>query len=146
MGEQNRRSNRFTLYIVLLSFSSSSLSKESISPNHITGTEKINSEKLIQYVEKMPDLIILDSRIKSDRLLGYIESSNSLPDTTTSCKTLAKTLPHKKTPAAFYCNSPKCNHSAKAVKVAIKCGYKNTFWLRGGFEEWKQKKYPVVTK
>jgi len=145
MCKQNKRILSFTFYALFLSFVTSSFAEEEKSPNHLEGTEKVNSEKLIQYVEGIPDLIIIDSRIKIDRQLGYIEGSYSLPDVETSCATLAKILPHKKSPAAFYCNGPKCGRSANAVKVAIKCGYTNTFWFRGGFEEWKKKKYPFVT-
>lgn len=146
MRKQNQKILSFTFCVVLLSFATSSFAKETTSPNHIEGTEKVNSEKLIQYVEEIPNLIIIDSRIKSDRLLGHIEGSYSLPDTITNCATLSKILPHKKAPAAFYCNGPKCGRSAVAIKIAIQCGYTNTFWFRGGFEEWQQKKYPFVTK
>jgi len=146
MGKQNEKILSFTFYALFLSFVTSSFAKEAKSPNYIEGVKKVNSEKLIQYVEEIPNLIIIDSRIKSDRQLGYIEGSYSLPDAETSCATLTKILPHKKSPTAFYCNGPKCGRSANAVKVAIKCGYTNIFWFRGGFEEWKQKKYPFVTK
>ena len=115
-------------------------------PDFIAGSVKIDAEGLINQAEKETKLIIIDSRINSDRQQGFIEGSISLPDTQTSCTTLSKKLPHKNFPVIFYCNGPKCGRSVVAVKVAVLCGYKNIYWFRGGFEEWKQKKYPYITK
>lgn len=133
------------LYVILFAISTSSYAKKVVSPPEIEGTEKITAETLISHVENMPGMIIIDSRIKSDREHGYIEDSVSLPDEETSCTTLSKILKDKKTPVIFYCNGPKCGRSAVAIKIAIDCGYTNTYWFRGGFEEWKQKKYPYIT-
>jgi rhodanese-related sulfurtransferase len=130
---------------VLFSYALVTFAKVPPSPENIKGTQKITAETVIQHVEKIPGLIIIDSRIASDRELGYIEDSISLPDGETSCTTLSAILPKKKTHVIFYCNGPKCGRSAVAVKIAIQCGYSNTYWFRGGFEEWKQKKYPFVT-
>lgn len=130
--------------IIFITYSSLSYAIGKLSPLFINGTVKVNAEKLIELVGKTDDLIIIDSRIKSDRQQGYIESSLSLPDSETSCATLSEILTHKKSPVVFYCNGPKCGRSAVAVKVAVLCGYTNTFWFRGGFEEWKQKKYPFI--
>jgi len=134
----------FLSYLLIILQPSLSHANGVVSPQHIKGTEKINAEKLIELVSEKPALIIIDSRIKSDRQQGYIETSLSLPDGETSCHTLSEILAHKKSPVIFYCNGPKCGRSAIAVKVAILCGYTNTFWFRGGFEEWKQKKFPFI--
>lgn len=128
-----------------LLFATISFAKAPPSPLFIEGTQKITAETLIQFAGEKPDLIIIDSRIKSDRNLGYIEGSISLPDESTSCISLAKIIKNKTSPVAFYCNGPKCGRSAVAVKVAIKCGYSNTYWFRGGFETWQKKKYPFIT-
>jgi rhodanese-related sulfurtransferase len=111
---------------------------------NIPGSIKVNAEELIALVEKNPALIIIDARIVSDRLNGYIEGSISLPDIDTNCETLARIIPDKKTPALFYCNGPKCGRSAKSVKIALDCGFTNVYWFYGGFEEWQNKKYPLV--
>lgn len=130
---------------VLLLLTVDSFAKETLSPKYLKGTDKVSAEELIQHYEVTPTLTIIDSRIKSDRLQGYIEGSYSLPDTETSCVTLAKVLSNKNSAVTFYCNGPKCGRSYIASKIAIQCGYKNIFWFRGGLEEWKQKKYPLVT-
>jgi len=114
------------------------------SPESIDGTTKVTAEGFIELVETKPDLIIIDSRIPGDRKQGYVEGSISLPDIDTTCDSLAKNIPEKTSAALFYCNGVKCGRSAKAVKVALSCGYNNIYWFRGGFEEWLAKGYPYL--
>ncbi|TDY04117.1 rhodanese-like domain-containing protein [Thiohalophilus thiocyanatoxydans] len=111
---------------------------------HIPGVNKVSAEELIELANQIPELLIIDSRIVSDRAHGYIEGSNSLPDTDTDCDSLAETIPDKTHPTLFYCNGPKCGRSANAVQIAKQCGYTNLHWFFGGFEEWQDKKYPYV--
>jgi len=114
------------------------------SPDNIKGTVKVSAEEFIELVNSNPDVIVVDSRIPGDRKQGYLEGSVSLPDIDTNCQSLAKVIPKKTQAALFYCNGIKCGRSAKAVKIAIDCGYKNTYWFRGGFEEWLAKGYPYL--
>ena len=113
-------------------------------PLFISGATKINAEEVIEVVNKHPKLVIIDSRITGDRKKGYIESSISLPNTKTDCQSLSKVLPKKDAVAIFYCNGVKCGRSVDAIKIALKCGYKNLYWFRGGFEEWLQKDLPYI--
>lgn len=48
----------------------------------------------------------------------------------------------KNTKVAFYSDGPKGWKSYKGALIAIKMGYKNVFWFRGGFSEWQGKGYP----
>ena len=114
------------------------------SPETIDGTTKVSAEGFIELVDSVPDLIVIDSRIPGDRKQGYVEGSISLPDVETNCKTLATNIPSKKSAALFYCNGVKCGRSAKAIKIALSCGYNNVYWFRGGFEEWLAKGYPYL--
>lgn len=121
-----------------------------ISPDQIEGATKVNAEDVFRLFESTPNLVIIDSRLadgpSSGRAQGFIEGSVSLPDTQTDCTSLARVLPKKTTPALFYCNGPKCGRSVTGIKVALSCGYKNLYWFRGGFEEWRDKGYPIVKK
>jgi len=99
---------------------------------------------LISLVEKIADLTLVDSRIPGDRKQGFIEGSLSLPDVETTCDSLAKVISAKNAPTLFYCNGVKCGRSVNAIKVALKCGYNNIYWFRGGFEEWLAKGYPYL--
>ena len=118
------------------------------SPQQVKGAIKVSAEEVFSLFEKTPGLVIIDSRLasgpSSGRANGYIEGSVSIPDTETNCASLAKAIPRKTTPTLFYCNGPKCGRSEKAINVALKCGYKNMYWFRGGFEEWLKKGYPFV--
>lgn len=114
------------------------------SPESIEGTTKVTAEGFIELVDAIPNLIVIDSRIPGDRKQGYVEGSISLPDVETNCDTLAKHIPDKSAATLFYCNGVKCGRSAKAVKIALACGYSNVYWFRGGFEEWLAKGYPYL--
>ncbi len=114
-----------------------------VSPDNIEGSTKISSEALIQLARDHDDLVIIDSRIRSDRRQGFIAGSISLPDTETSCSTLFPIIDKKNTATVFYCNGPKCRRSDRAVIIASGCGYTNIYWFRGGFEEWKNNNYLI---
>lgn len=114
------------------------------SPEHIDGVTKVGAEGVIELIERIENIIIVDSRIPGDRHKGYIESSVSLPDTKTNCKTLSKVIPEKSRPALFYCNGIKCGRSAIAIKIAQKCGYSELYWFRGGFEDWLKNGFPYI--
>jgi len=106
----------------------------------------VDAEGVLALVEKMPRLVIVDSRIAMDRKQGYLEGSISLPDTETNCASLARVISAKDRPALFYCNGVKCGRSVVGVTTAKQCGYTHLYWYRGGFEDWKQKGYPYLKK
>ncbi len=133
-----------TLFLsALLFIPITSQADDYVSPDKIEGSIKINAESLIQLARDHDDLVIVDSRIKSDRRQGYITGSISLPDTETDCFTLFQIINKKNTATVFYCNGPKCRRSDRAVTIASECGYTNVYWFRGGFEEWKNKNYLI---
>ena len=115
-----------------------------VSPPEIPGATKVDAEGLVDLVQTQERLVVVDSRIASDRAHGYIEGSISLPDIHTDCDNLRKLAHDRATPILFYCNGPKCGRSGKAVKKAIACGYTRLYWFRGGFEEWRIKGYPTI--
>jgi len=114
------------------------------SPESIEGTVKVTAEEFIDLVDEISGLVIIDSRIPGDRKQGFVEGSLSLPDVDTTCDSLSKVISKKDAPSLFYCNGVKCGRSAKAVKIALSCGYSNIYWFRGGFEEWLEKGYPYL--
>lgn len=133
-------------FCVLLCFSALTniaLAEDYTSPESIEGSTLIDAETLIELAREKQDLVIIDSRIKSDRNQGYITGSISLPDTETDCTSLLSNIGNRSTPTVFYCNGPKCRRSDRAVAIARDCGYENIYWFRGGFEEWKNKNYLI---
>jgi len=115
-----------------------------VSPDNIPGARKVDAERVIELIWELPELVLIDSRITSDRNEGFIEGSISLPNTETDCNSLAKIIPGESSPVVFFCNGVKCGRSAKAAQIAVGCGYRNIYWFRGGIEEWKQKRYPLL--
>jgi rhodanese-related sulfurtransferase len=135
------------LLLLLLSFTcASARAAEVVSPENIPGVTRVDSDGVINLVNTIPDLIVIDARIPSDRKQGFIEGSVSLPDVDTTCAALQKIVAQKSLPVLFYCNGVKCGRSVKAIKVAQGCGYERIYWFRGGFEEWKAKGYPFITE
>jgi rhodanese-related sulfurtransferase len=126
-----------------LLFAGMAVADDYLSPDTINGTTKIDAETLIQLARDHDDLIIIDSRIRSDRRQGFITGSLSLPDTETNCATLIPIIHRKDDAVVFYCNGPKCRRSDRAVAIARDCGYTNIYWFRGGLEEWKNKHYLI---
>lgn len=114
-------------------------------PERLPGITPINAEQFITLAQQ-ETVVIIDSRLTVDRSQGYIEYSVGLLDTVTDCDSLAILAPKVATPLLFYCNGVKCPRSSRAATIAQACGYKRVFWLRGGFDEWKQKKYPYLKK
>jgi rhodanese-related sulfurtransferase len=112
-----------------------------IVPEHIAGVKTLTAEGVVELAMTIPDLIIVDARIRDDRKHGYLEDSVSLPDIETNCSRLEKIIPSKNNPALFYCNGIKCGRSVVSIKIAKSCGYNNMYWFKGGFEEWKNKGY-----
>jgi rhodanese-related sulfurtransferase len=133
-----------TVFLLFFLFTGKiSFAETYISPDEIKGSTKIDAESLIKLAAKQQNLVIIDSRIKSDRRQGYIAGSVSLPDTETDCFSLFQIINRKNTATVFYCNGPKCRRSDRAIAIASECGYTNLYWFRGGFEEWKNKNYLI---
>jgi rhodanese-related sulfurtransferase len=118
--------------------------QEYISPASIAGAETIDAERLIELVSNRPGIVVIDSRIREDRSEGFIEGSINLVDRETDCDSLAGVLADRRSPVIFYCNGVKCDRSDAATRVAVQCGYTEVYWFRGGTEEWRNKRYPLV--
>jgi rhodanese-related sulfurtransferase len=113
-------------------------------PPAIPGAVTIDAEQLITLVERHPDVVLIDARIKEDRTDGYIEGSVNLVDARMDCDSLARLLSGPATPVIFYCNGVGCDRSEHAVRIALACGYREVYWFRGGVEEWRAKHYPLI--
>lgn len=80
-----------------------------------------------------------EARIKGAVLVAYKEKSAKVADFDMSADTFnLDKLPGGKGDAMiFYCNGLDCWKSYKASVTAIKAGYTQINWLRGGMPEWK---------
>lgn len=122
----------------------SAINGKIVSPETIDGVVNVDADGLIEKITEVETLVLIDSRITTDRKEGYIEGSVSLPDIETTCDTLGAILENGSTLALFYCNGVKCGRSARAAQIALDCGYTEIYWYRNGMEEWQEKQYPLV--
>ena len=113
-------------------------------PEVLPGVVTLDAEGLIELVQGLPGLVLIDSRVPADRHQGYIQGSINLPDSQTSCATLADLAADLDTPLLFYCNGVECGRSVHTAEIARGCGYRDIYWFRGGFKEWKRKGYPFL--
>ena len=140
---QLRHATASALFLLVITVSTTTAGKGYTSPQSIAGAQTIDAERLIALAEQNDNQLIIDSRLRSDRKLGYIPGSISLPDTETRCDTLAALIAEKSGPVIFYCNGPSCRRSDIAVATAVQCGYTNIYWFRGGIQAWKADNYPI---
>jgi len=130
--------------IVLCLWCGLATAHEYTSPATIKGAVTIDAEQLIDLAGTRTNVVLIDSRIREDHNDGYIEGARHLVDRETSCESLSGMLPDMQTPVIFYCNGVNCDRSDKAVVIAVGCGYSEVYWFRGGIEEWRARKYPLI--
>ncbi len=135
-------SNRIFHFLLLSLFATGFVTAGEKTPDSINGTTKVSAEQVIDLVGTHADMVIIDARKSSDREKGYIEGSIGLPNTETTPESLAKHIKSKDTPVCFFCNGIKCGRSVESAKIAVKDGYKNIYWFRGGWAEWTEKGLP----
>ncbi|MFZ2619810.1 MAG: rhodanese-like domain-containing protein, partial [Alphaproteobacteria bacterium] len=104
----------------------------------------IDSEKLLEMMGSMTDLVVIDARKDADYQTGWIEGAKHIQNTDVTPETLAAAIPTKETPVAFYCNGPKCGRSSDAALKAIAAGYTKVYYFFGGMAEWSEAGLPTV--
>jgi ABC-type phosphate/phosphonate transport system substrate-binding protein/rhodanese-related sulfurtransferase len=89
-----------------------------------------------EYKEKhIKGALLLPYAEKSKKEVGYDAAQDEFK--------LAETVRDKNLPLIFACNGGECWKSYKASLWAQNQGYRNVYWFRGGFPEWKAKNLPV---
>ena len=100
---------------------------------------------------------IYDVRVPEEFATSHMPGAISLPYKESSAKevgfdpaddqfALNKLPRDKNTPFMMYCDGTICWKSYKSALMAIEGGWKNVYWFRGGFPEWKEAGLPVVAK
>lgn len=112
-------------------------------PVAIEGATNLSAEEVVALILETPTLVVIDSRKDEEFAKGHIERAVSLLDTTMTPEALAHHVSAKDTPILFYCNGARCLRSSHAINKALAWGYRNIYWFRGGWVEWREKKLPV---
>jgi rhodanese-related sulfurtransferase len=120
-------------------------------PATLDGATLVNADKVKELMAK--GVPVIDTRVANEYAEAHIKGAISVPYKEKSAKAtnfdasqdsfdLAKLPKDKAAPLVFYCNAGECWKSYKASVVAMKNGWKQVYWFRGGMPEWKAKGFP----
>jgi len=114
-------------------------------PQSIQNVTVVSAEQVIENILTNPDLLIIDSRKKSEYMKGHIEGAVNILNTRLKQSDLERLSPDKTKTILFYCNGTRCLRSSDSINKAKRWGYKKLIWFRGGWKEWTEKRLPVIT-
>lgn len=100
---------------------------------------------------------IYDVRSDEAYKKGYVPGSIHVPYDEASAKevdfdpaddkfSLNRLPKDKNAPLIMFCDGSVCWRSYKSAVMAIKAGWKNIYWFRGGFPEWKEAGFAIAKK
>lgn len=123
-------------------------------PKELAGAQVIEAKQASDMVAK--GITIIDARGDMEFAEGHIKGALLIPYQEVSAKEvgfdaaedkfdLARLPQDKNTAMLLYCDGTPCWKSYKASVLAIRNGWKNVYWFRGGYPEWKATGYPVET-
>ena len=125
--------------------SSVAAAEKPYAPESLPGATILTAEEVISLILANPDLIVIDSRKKTEYIKGHIEGAINILNTELLPEDLDLIVPDRTTALLFYCNGVRCLRSSDSLEKATGWGYTNLFWFRGGWKEWTEKRLPVVT-
>ena len=115
-------------------------------PEKIEGSSNLTAEQVIELILSNSDLVLIDSRKKTEYIKGHIEGAINMLNTRMTKAGMEAVVPDKSTAVLFYCNGRRCLRSSDAVRKALTWDYKNIYWFRGGWKEWTDKRLPSITE
>lgn len=124
-------------------------------PTSLPGAKVISAAEAKMLIAK--GLPVYDVRVEEEYQTAHVPGAISVPYKEGSAKevgfdqgddqfALNKLPKDKNTPFIMYCDGTICWKSYKSTTMAIKAGWKNIYWFRGGFPEWKEAGLPSETK
>jgi len=85
-----------------------------------------------------------DAREKRHFQKSHIKGAKAVYFDVSKAEYIVIELPRdKKESLVFYCYGESCANSYEAALAVRKLGYTNVFWFLNGFNEWKEKAYPL---
>ena len=120
-------------------------------PATLEGATLVTADKVKELMAK--GVPVIDARVANEYAEAHVKGAINVPYKEKSAKAanfdasqdsfdLAKLPKDKAAPLVFYCNAGECWKSYKASAVAMKNGWKQVYWFRGGMPEWKAKGFP----
>jgi len=122
------------------------------SPADLPGAKISSAEQVKRMLDK--GVPVVDTRVGNEFAESHIRGAINIPykegsrkardfDAAQDSFDLAKLPADKGKPIVFYCNAGECWKSYKASTVALRAGYREVYWFRGGLPEWKKMGLPV---
>lgn len=124
-------------------------------PTSLPGAKIISAAQAKALIAK--GMAVFDVRVEDEYKTAHVPGAVSVTYKESSAKevgfdpaddqfALNKLPKDKNTPFMMYCDGTICWRSYKSAVMAIQAGWKNVYWFRGGFPEWKEAGLPVETK
>jgi ABC-type phosphate/phosphonate transport system substrate-binding protein/rhodanese-related sulfurtransferase len=121
-------------------------------PNALDGVKRVAAEDVVELTKN--GVPLFDTRIPEEYVERHIKGAINVPYMEKSAKDvgfdasqdrfdLSRLPSDKSAPLIFACNGAECWKSYKASVTAIHAGYKQIYWFRGGFPEWRGKDLPT---
>ncbi len=105
-------------------------------PSPIPGVFIVSAEEVLQLADYDEEMVVFDVRPQTARKQGKIRWSERFKNTT--AKRLAEIIAAKDTVVVFYGDNNSAR-AARGAKLVAGKGYKNVYWLKGGWQEWRKK-------
>jgi rhodanese-related sulfurtransferase len=135
----------FALFLLVTLSTTLIAGEKPYAPEEMPGTTIVSAEEVIEMILSNPELIVIDSRKKTEYIKGHIEGAINILNTELGLEELEFIAPDRNTALLFYCNGVRCLRSSDSLTKAVGWGYTNLFWFRGGWKEWTEKRLPMVT-
>lgn len=124
-------------------------------PTSLPGAKIVTAAEARQLIDK--GVPIYDVRVPEEYAVAHVPGATLLPYKEASAKevgfdpsddqfALNKLPKDKNAPFMMYCDGTICWKSYKSAVMAIQAGWKNVYWFRGGFPEWKEAGLPTTAK
>jgi ABC-type phosphate/phosphonate transport system substrate-binding protein/rhodanese-related sulfurtransferase len=121
-------------------------------PRVLDGVRIVSAEEAMELMKK--GVPLYDTRSEEEYRDKHIKGAKWLPYGEKSAKEVGfdaakdsfeptRVSDNKAAPVIFACNGAECWKSYKSCVAALKAGYTQVYWFRGGFPEWVARGYPV---
>lgn len=124
-------------------------------PTSLPGAKIISAAEAKALVAK--GVPVYDVRVEEEYQTAHVPGAISVPYKEGSAKevgfdqgddqfALNKLPKDKNASLIMYCDGTICWKSYKSATMAIQAGWKNVYWFRGGFPEWKEAGLPIESR
>jgi ABC-type phosphate/phosphonate transport system substrate-binding protein/rhodanese-related sulfurtransferase len=120
-------------------------------PRILDGVKIVSAEEAADLMKK--GVPLYDTRSEEEYRERHIRGARWLPYAEKSAKEVGfdpakdafnvDRIADKNAAVIFACNGAECWKSYKSCVAAVKAGYSQVYWFRGGFPEWVARGYPV---